>query len=200
MRRMAMTCLLAGVATFGVSGSLLAQSPSPPEASSTPMEDAGPDPFPNAGEISEILGVDVEARGVEDGLSQLWEGSDIDWQALPSAQLAMYASPADADPETLTGIIIDIVRFESTDDATQHMADVAFGDDDVDPGFETELDVDFVATMSFASEDGFGGSVIMLSTGPDAVAVTVFASGVSEMEAASTAIVELVLDRLVADS
>ena len=79
LRRGFVACLLASVATISVSGILLAQSPAPSGASSGPVEDVGLQLFPSAEEMSEILDVDVEARGIQDGLSQLWEGADVDW-------------------------------------------------------------------------------------------------------------------------
>ncbi len=87
VRRVMVACLSALVATIGLGGGLLAQSPSPPVEPSALVETAVLDPFPTAEEISDILGVDVEARGVEDGLSQIWEGTILDLQTLPSAQL-----------------------------------------------------------------------------------------------------------------
>jgi len=191
-------CLTASMAVSGLGGSLLAQSPSPPVEPDTLVETAVLDPFPTVEEISEVLEVEVEARGIEDGLSQIWEGTDLDWQSLPSAQLQMYVSPQDEPQGPLTGVIIDVARFESVDDAVHHVDDVVFADGA--PGFETELSGDFVATASSESDDEMGGSFIFLREGPVAVVVTVFATGATEMEAASESIVGLVLSRLHGDN
>jgi hypothetical protein len=169
--------LCALVATIGLGGSLLAQSPSPSVEPSTLVETAVLDPFPTAEEISDILGVDVEARGIEDGLSQIWEGTILDWQTLPSAQLQIYASSTDEPQGPSAGVIIDIAHFGSADDAMRHVDDVVddLVDDLVDdgqPGFATDLTGDFVATASFESDDGFGGSFMFLREGPVVVAVT----------------------------
>jgi len=191
-------CLSALMATIGLGGSLLAQSPSPTVEPSTLVESAVLDPFPSAEEISEILGVDVEARGIEDGLSQIWEGTDIDLQTLPSAQLQVYFSPTDGPQDSLTAVIIDVAHFDSVDDAAQHVDDVVFADGL--PGFETDLPGDYAATASFQTDDGFGGSYIFLREGPVVVAVTAMAAGTTEMEAVSEAVVALVLSRLHGDN
>ena len=194
-------CLSALMTVIGLGGSLLAQSPSPPVEPRTLVETAVLDPFPTAEEISDILGVDVEARGIEDGLSQIWEGTILDWQTLPSAQLQIYASPTDEVQGPSAGVIIDIARFGSADDAMRHVDDVV--DDVVDdgqPGFATDLTGDFVATASFESDDGFGGSFMFLREGPVVVAVTAMATGTTEMEVVSEAVVALVLSRLHGDN
>jgi hypothetical protein len=189
--------LCALVATVGLGGSLLAQAPSPSLEPSTVVEAADADLFPSAEEVSEILGVEVESLGVHDGLSQAWEGSDFYSDSLPSAQMATYTSPQGEDEGPLTGVVIDIVRFESGDDALRHTKDTMFGDDVVAKlDFETDLGGDLVATMSWAADDGVGGSVIVLVTGPVAIVVVALASDAPEMEAESEAIVGLILDRL----
>ena len=153
-----------------------------------------PDPFPTAEEVSDILGIEVEARGIQDGLSQIWEGADLDWQSMPAAHMQMYVSRQDGPDGPLAGVIIDVARFESVDDAVSKVDDVRSAEGPT--GFETELRGDYVATASFESDDGFGGSYIFLREGPVAVVATVFASDTSEMEAASETIVGLVLSRL----
>jgi hypothetical protein len=200
VRRVMVAGLCALMAMVGLGGSLLAQSPSPPVESSTVVETAVVDPFPTAEEISDILGVDVEARGIEEGLSQIWEGTILDWQTLPSAQLQIYASSTDEPQGPSAGVIIDIAHFGSADDAMRHVDDVV--DDVVDdgqPGFATDLTGDFVATASFESDDGFGGSFMFLREGPVVVVATMFAAGATEMEVASEAVVALVLSRLHGD-
>jgi hypothetical protein len=194
VRRVMAACLSALMATIGLGGSVLAQSASPSAEPSALVETAVLDPFPSAEEISEILGVDVEARGIEDGLSQIWEGTSIDLQALPSAQLQIYRSPTDEPQGSLTGIIIDVAHFDSVDDAVQHVDDDVL--DGYPPGFETDLSGDYVATASFETDDGFGGSFMFLREGPVVVAVTAMATGTTEMEAVSEAVVALVLSRL----
>jgi hypothetical protein len=86
------------------------------------------------------------------------------------------------------------------DEAVTNVEDTVFGDDEVLPGFATELEGDFLASMSGATDDGMGVSVIFMVTGPVAVSVTAVATDVPEMEAESEAIVELVLDRLRGDA
>jgi hypothetical protein len=198
VRRVMVACLSAAMATIGLGGSLLAQSPSPLVEPSTLVETVVLDPFPSAEEISDILGVHVEARGIEDGLSQIWEGTIIDWQSLPSAQLQFYFSPTDEPQVPLTGAIIDVAHFGSVEDAVQSVDDVVFVDGP--PGFVTDLPGDYVATASFESDDGFGGSYIFLREGPVVVAVTVIAAGTTEMEAISEAVGALVLGRLHEDN
>jgi hypothetical protein len=196
VRRVMVAGLSALMAMIGLSGSLLAQSPSPPVEPSTLVETAVLDPFPTAEEISDILGVDVEARGIEDGLSQIWEGTILDWQALPSAQLQIYFSPTEEPQGPSAGVIIDVAHFGSVDDAMRHVDDVV---DDGQPGFATDLTGDYVATASFETDDGIGGSFMFFREGPVVVAVTAMATGTTEMEAISEAVVALVLSRLHGD-
>ena len=192
--RTALASVIALIVTLGLGSGALGQAASPAAEPTDPGEAGVPDVFPSAEEISAVLGAEVEARGVQAGLSQLWEGSAVDTEALPGAQLAMYASPAADGQERFTGVIIDVAHFESVDHAVQHVDGVVLGG--APPDFETEVAGDFVTTLSFASDDDTGGSVIILRRGPVAVAVTVAATGATEMEAASEAIVQLVLDRL----
>ena len=197
VRRVMVACLSALVAMIGLGGSLLAQSPSPSAEPSALVETAVLDPFPSAEEMSEILGVGVEARGIEEGLSQIWEGTDIDVQTLPSAQLQVYFSPTDGPQDSMTAVIIDVAHFGSVDDAAQHVDDVVF--EDGLPGFEADLTGDYVDAASFETDDGFGGSYIFLREGPVVVAVTAMAAGTTEMEAVSEAVVAFVLGRLHGD-
>ena len=187
------------MAVVGLCGALMAQSPAPSASPIDPMEIDDTALFPSADQISQVLGVSVQSQGVQSGLSQAWEGSDFDAGTLPSAHMAVYASPPD-DEGQLTGVVIDIIRFQSVDEAVTNVEDTVFGDDEVLPGFETELEGDFLASMSGATDDGMGVSVIFMVTGPVAVSVTAVATDVPEMEAESEAIVELVLDRLRGDA
>jgi hypothetical protein len=200
VRRTVIACLFACIATIGDSGSLLAQSPSPPGASSAPVEGAGLELFPSAEEISEVLDVDVEARGIQDDLSNLWEGTDIDWDAMVSARTQSYAPPQAETQDPLTGVLIDVVHFQGLDEAAQHGDDVAAAVTNGLPGFATDLSGDLVATASFTSDDGFGGSVIVVRDGLVVVVVTTFATGADEMETVSEAVVGLVLGRLHGDN
>ena len=199
VRRTVIACLFACIAAIGVSDSRLAQSPYPPGASSAPVG-AGPQVFPSAEEISEVLGVDVEARGIQDGLSQLWEGTDIDVDALVSARTQSYAAPQAETQDPLTGVLIDVAHFQGLDEAAQHGDDVAAAVTNGLPGFATDLSGDLVATGSFTSDEGFGGSIIVVRDGLVVVVVTTFATGADEMEAVSEAVVGLVLRRLHGDS
>ena len=130
-------------------------------------------------------------------MSQIWEGTDIDLQTLPSAQLQVYFSPTDGPQDLMTAVIIDVAHFGSVDDAAQHVDDVVF--EDGLPDFETDLTGDYVDTASFETDDGFGGSYIFLREGPVVVAVTTMAAGTTEMEAVSEAVVAFVLGRLHGD-
>jgi hypothetical protein len=196
--RVIAACLSASMVTIVLGGSLLAQSPSASVEPSTAVQTAVPDPFPSAEEISDILGVDVEARGIQDSLSQIWEGTNIDWQALPSAQLQFYFPSVDESQAPVAGVIIDVAHFGSVDDAVQHVDDAVF--DANSPSFETELSGDYVTTASFESDDGFGGSFMFIREGPVVVSVMAMATGATEMEAVTEAVVALVLSRLHGDS
>ena len=192
--RVAMALLLALGAAIGPVGSVLGQSPSPaPEPDDSTVTDVS-GPVPSAQEVSLVLGIEVEAGELREDLSQLWEGADLDWQAVSSAQQRMYRSSAGEQPGPSAGVIVDIARFTGPEDAVHHVDETLFGGRP--PGFATALSADFVATESFATDDGFGGSFIFVRNGPVVVAVTAAAADTSELEAATEAIVELVLGRL----
>ena len=148
--------------------------------------------FPTAAEVSEVLGVEVGIRGIEPGLSQLWEGIEFDWQELPSAYIGMYSAPPFETEEPLMGVVIDVAEFATVDDAIRH-ADGKFAD--YREGFETKLSGDYVLTHTFPSGD-FDGSFIVLRDGLVIVVVTAMSFDGTVMEAASEEIVELVLRRL----
>lgn len=184
--------LLAAVAAIGAGGGALAQSPSTqPDPSASP--DAGvPSPFPTAEEVSGVLGVEVGIRGIEPGLSQLWEGIEFDWQELPTAMIGIYVAPPLGTGDPVAGATIDVAEFETVDEAVRH-ADDKFAD--YPEGFETDLGGDYVLTQTFQSDD-FGGSFIVFREGPVIVVVTVASFDGTVMEAASELLVELVLAKL----
>ena len=186
--------LCALLATISLGGNLVAQSPTPSVAPSSLVETVGADLFPTAEEVSDIFGVDLELLGIGGGLSQAWESSDFDSEML-SAQMAMYSSAQEEGEGPLTVVIIDIVVFESADDALLHTRDTMFGDEPPPPGFETELAGEFVVPISFV-HDGAGAAIIILVKGPVAFAVTALATDEPEPEIESEAIAQLILDRL----
>ena len=114
--------LLGALVATATGGGALAQEPSP-EPESSVMVDAGvPSPFPTAEEVSEVLGVEVGIRGIEPGLSQLWEGIEFDWQELLTAIIGTYlAPPLGTGP--LAGATIDVAEFETEEDAVLHADD-----------------------------------------------------------------------------
>ena len=190
LRRVAV--LLGALAVTATGGGALAQEPSP-EPESSVMVDAGvPSPFPTAEEVSEVLGVEVGIRGIEPGLSQLWEGIEFDWQELPTAMIGTYVAPPLGTGEPLAGATIDVAEFETEEDAVLHADDKFAG---YPEGFETDLDGDYVLTQTFPSDD-FDGSFIVFREGPLIVVVTAVSFDGTVMEAASEAIVELVLSKL----
>ena len=96
--------------------------------------------------------------------------------------------------DTPAGVTIDIVDLGTAEQAVPHVDEVMLGDEPT--AFETDLEGDFVATMSFASDEGFGGSAVVLRDGPVAIAVVAAVEGATEMEAASEAIALLVQSRI----
>ncbi|MEX1335996.1 MAG: hypothetical protein AB1Z66_11915 [Candidatus Limnocylindrales bacterium] len=196
-RRALASGLCALLATVNLGGNLLAQPPTSSAEPSPSSETEGVHLFPSAEEVSDIFGVDLTLLGIGGGLSQAWEGSDFDSEAL-SAQMAMYASAREQDEGPRTAVIIDIVVFESADDALMHTKDTLFGDDPIPPGFETESAGDFVVPMSFTHE-GAAIAIVFHVTGPVAFSVTALAEDAPEPKAERDAIAQLILDRLVGE-
>lgn len=186
------TVLLGALAATATGGGALAQE-SPPEPESSVMVVAEvPSPFPTAEEVSEVLGVEVGIRGIEPGLSQLWEGIEFDWQELPSAMVGTYVAPPNGTGEPLVGVTIDVAEFVTVEDAVRH-ADDKFAD--YPEGFETDLDGDYVLAQTFPSDD-VNGSFIVYREGTLIIVVTAASFDGTMMEAASEALVELVLSKL----
>jgi hypothetical protein len=184
--------LLSALTATAIGGGALAQEPTPQLGPSAPVDASVPSPFPTAEEVGAVLGVEVGIRGIEPGLSQLWEGIEFDWQELPSAYVGIYRAPPFETDEPLAGAIIDVAEFVTVDDAMRH-ADEKFAD--WPTGFETDLSGDHVFTHTFPSED-FDGSFIVLRDGSVVVVATVMTSNGTDTEAASEAMVELVLSKL----
>ena len=184
--------LLGALAVTATGVVALAQEPSPqPEPSA--MDVAGvPSPFLTAEEVSEILGTEVGIRSIEPGLSQLWEGIEFDWQELPRAMLGIYVAPPYGTGEPLAGVTIDVAEFVTVEDAVRH-ADDKFAD--YPEGFDTDLDGDYVLTQTFPPDE-FDASFIVFREGALIVVVTAMSFDGTVMEAASEAIVELVLSKL----
>jgi len=184
--------LFGALAATATGGGALAQEPSPEPESSLMVVAAIPSPFPTAEEVSEVLGVEVGIRGIEPGLSQLWEGIEFDWQELPTAMIGIYVAPPYGTGEPTAGVTIDVAEFVAVEDAVRH-ADDKFAD--YPEGFEADLDGDYVLTQTFPSDD-FDASFIVYREDTLIIVVTTVSFDGTVMEAASEAIVELVLSKL----
>lgn len=183
------TCLaIAGV------GSAATGQPASPTPSSTMLADSDGF-FPSAAEVGEALGVELDAGGVRDDLGQWWEGIDLDPAVVESARTQTYRSPDIETAETWAGVIVEVVRFRSEADATSYGAEVAAITAPLET-FETDLVADLVAAGSSVSDEGVGGSVIILGDGPVLVVVTAAKTGTEGWEAAGEVVAALVLDRL----
>ncbi len=184
--------LLGALAATAAGSGALAQEPDPEPEPSVLVDAEVPSPFPTAEEVSGVLGHEVGIRGVEPGLSQLWEGIEFDWQELPRAMIGIYVAPPYGAGEPLAGVTIDVAEFVTVEDAVRH-ADDKFAD--YPKGFETDLDGDYVLTQTFPSDD-FDASFIVYREDTLIVVVTAVSFDGTVMEAASEATVELVLSKL----
>lgn len=194
--RAATGSLLALVVAMSLTVGAQAQSPDPGAELSDPAGAPSGDVFPSAGEVGEIMGLEVELLGVEGGLSQAWEGSDFAPDSLRSAEMAIYMSPGEEGSRH--AVLIDIVRFASAAEALEQTRELMFGEEAPPGAFETELAADLVATMSFTS-DGTGGVFIYVVAGSDAFSVTALVEGGPAPEVQGDAIAELVLGRLASE-
>ena len=193
MRASLVVCL----AVFGAGCTTDAPSPSTsPRTTLADFESI----FPSADEVGEVLGLEVEAMGIRGDLGQYWEGTEFAPGTLVSTQLQHYRWPAGGTPEdsddAFAGVSVEIDRFGSVDDAARYGGDIASSITDPLADFPTELSADLVATGTWASDEGFGGSTIVARTGPIVVIVTAARTGATEMETATEAVTKLVLDRL----
>lgn len=187
--------LCAVLATISLADHALAQSPSPSVEPSESLAAPATDLFPSADEVSEILGLELVLAGVGGGLSQAWEGSGFGPTTVPSGQMALYDSAESDDEGPLAAVIVDILVFENGDDALAHTRDTMFGEDPVPLGFESGLDADLVATMSFRHE-GAGGVFMVLVEGAVVFSITALVRDAPEPETEGTAIARLILERL----
>jgi hypothetical protein len=201
MRRPLTAFLVICLLLVATAPAVVAQSPSPPPSPEVAVPDFDPF-FPTADEVGAVLGQTVEAMGVMADMSQLWEGTDIDPDALLAKRLQRYRSlmgeiPGAAD-DSFASVTVDIDWFRSADDAARYGGEVASRVSDPLAGFPTELSAEMVATGSWASDEGFGGSTIVARAGPVVVIVTAARTGATEMETATEGVTRLVLDRLLA--
>jgi len=189
--------LAACLAVFGAGCTPDAQSP--PTSPATSLADFE-SIFPSAGEVGEVLGLDVEAMGVRDDMGQYWEGTEFASGALVSTQLQHYRWPvggtADDSDDAFAGVSVEIDRFRNADDAARYGGEVASSITGPLADFPTALSADLVAAGSWASDEGFGGSTVVARTGPIVVIATAARTGATEMETASEAVTKHVLDRL----
>ena len=197
MRGLMRVSLVACLAVFGAGCTSDAQSPSPsPTTTLADFESI----FPSAGEVGEVLGLEVEAMGIRGDMGQYWEGTEFAPGALVSTQLQHYRRPAGGTAEdsddAFAGVSVEIDRFRSADDAARYGGEIASSITEPLADFPTELSADLVATGTWASDEGFGGSTIVARTGPIVVIVTAARTGATEMETATEAVTKLVLDRL----
>jgi hypothetical protein len=197
MRGLTRVVLVACLAVFGAGCTSDTQSPSPsPTTTLADFERI----FPSAGEVGEVLGLEVEAMGIMGDMGQYWEGTEFAPGALVSTQLQHYRWPAvgkaeDSD-DAFASVSVEIDRFRSVDDAARYGGEIASSITDPLADFPTQLLADLVATGTWTSVEGFGGSTIVARTGPIVVIVTAARTGATEMETASEAVTKLVLDRL----
>jgi len=141
--------------------------------------------------------------GIEVDMSQVWEGADIEPGALVAKRLQGYRWPASgtagAADDAFAGVTIDIDQFRSPVDGARYGGEVAAAITDPLADFPTNLSADLVAAGSWTSDQGFGGSTIVVQEGPFVVIVTAARTGATEMETATETVTMLVLERLVGE-
>lgn len=197
MRRLILVSLVACLATAAGGSTVAAQSPSP---SPSPAMSIDPDVgLPSALDVGEALGAEVETMGIRADIGQLWEGVELEPGAVTAAQMQFYQWVPSGSEDAPARVVVEIVRFRSADEAALHGGSVAAAISGPLQGFETDLSAELVATGSFASEEGFGGSTIVVREGPVVAIVTAAQTGAEEMEHASTTLTALVLERLSGD-
>jgi len=185
-------------ATSPASAQALA-SPSPSTPASPSAALMVDQAFPGGLEVSDAIGVEVEAQDIQSDLSQLWEGIEIDADAVVTARMRVYGRSDEATDEMLAMALLDIVQLGDAARALGLGEGVATAITGPSEGFQTELEAELVATSSWASDDGFGGSTIVAVKGPFVVVVVVAAADAAEMAGASEAVTSIVLDRLGSD-
>jgi hypothetical protein len=198
MRRLMTAFLVACLSAVCAGSTSVAQSPLPPPPLTAPADLDGL--FPAAAEVGDALGLEVEAMGIQVDMSQVWEGADIEPGALVARRLEGYRWPAGgtagAADDAFAGVTIDIDQFQSPVDGARYGAEVSAAITDPLADFPTDLSADLVTAGSWASDQGFGGSTIVVQEGPFVVIVTAARTGVIEMETASETVTALVLARI----
>ena len=196
MRRFLTAVLMACLAIVGSGLTVVAQSPSPsPSPSPVVSLDLGV-AFPSAEETGDALGTEFETMGIRADIGQLWEGAELELEAVSDAQMQFYRSVPSGGKDAPTFVIVEIVRFRSVEEAATYGDTVGTAVSDPLVGFEADLPAELVATGSFISEQGYGGSTILVQEGPFVAIVTAFRTGAQEMERASTTMTALVLEGL----
>lgn len=194
MRRLLAAALVVGLmaAGSGLTGAAPSRSPSPSSAMSIDPDVA----LPSAQEVGDALGTEVEVMGVRADMGQLWEGVELEPEAVTDAQMQFYQWAPSGSEDVPARILVEIVRFRSTDEAAVHGDAVAAAITGPLQSFETDLSAELVASGSWTSEEGFGGSTILVREGPVVAIVTAVRTGADEMEHTSTTMTALVLERL----
>jgi hypothetical protein len=195
MRRLILASLVTYLVTGGGGLAAAAPSPSPSPTMSFEHDIA----FPGAVDVGDALGVEAEVLGTREGLGQLWEGAEVELAAVTTGQLRLYRWSSDGSEDATAQAIVEIVRFRSADEAAIHGDAVAASIAGPLQSFETDLSADLVATGSWISEEGFGGSTILVQEGPVVAIVSVAQTDAVEMEQASTTMTALALERLSGD-
>jgi hypothetical protein len=194
MRCLLAAALVACLMTGGSGLSAAAQSPSPSPSSITSNDPEVA--FPSVEEVGHALGSEVETIGVRADMGQLWEGVELEPGAVTDALMQAYQGRSEGHEDAAAVIVVEIVRFRSRDEAASYGGMVAAAISGPLETFDADLAAELVATGSFASDEGFGGSTILVQEGPVVAIVTAYRTGAQEMETASSAVTALVLERL----
>jgi hypothetical protein len=155
--------------------------------------------FPSALEMGQALGTEVVVVGLRADMGQLWEGVELEPEAVMDARMQLYRWAPGGSEDAPVQAVVEIVRFRDADEAAIHGDVVAASITDPLQGFEADLSTELAATGSFTSEEGFGGSTILIREGAVVAIVTVFRTGAAEMEAAARTVAAFVLERLSSD-
>jgi hypothetical protein len=154
--------------------------------------------FPTAVEVGDALGLEVEARGIQADMSQAWEHIDIAPGALVAKHFQGYRWPpggtGGTPDDAMAGVLIDIDLFRSPVEGAAYGEKVAATVSGT--AFSTGLSADRVATGSWTSDQGFGGSTAAFQVRSVVVLVTAFQTGATELEAAVEEIAALILARI----
>ena len=172
-------------------------STTPGSISSGPTPLAGPAGlFPSAAFVGDVMGLHLEAAGVDEDLGQMWEGIEIAPDDLVAGNLQVYREPAAAGGTdgSIAGAFVDIAEFRTAALGSAYgdaMAATATG-----RPFAPALAADRVTASSWTSSEGFGGSTVIVQDGPFVSTVTVFRTGATALEDEAEQIAADVLGRL----